>query len=90
MSRQRDNDQVASDIKSTYSIAVGFTMPSGIPYILSGATVSLFVEDLGTQSAWMFGLFADASGNPDLTMPLVSLSLFPSSVSARRLEPAAR
>jgi len=69
------NDQIASDIDPTFSKAMGFTMPSGVPYTLSGATVSLFVEDLGAQTAWTFDLFADASGNPDLAMPLVSLSL---------------
>ncbi len=69
------NNLIASDIDSTFSKAVGFTMPSGVPYTLDGATVSLYVQDLGAQGAWRFDLFADASGNPDMAIPLVNLSL---------------
>lgn len=53
---------------------MGFTMPSGVFYTLDSATVSLYVEDLGAQTAWSFDLFADASGNPNTT-PLVNLVL---------------
>jgi len=69
------NDSVASDLDATFSKAVGFTMPSGVPYTLDSATISLFIEDLGAQTAYSFGLFADASGNPDIATPLVNLTL---------------
>lgn len=62
------NDMVASDLDSSFSKAVGFTMPSGVPYILDSASVSLLIDTLGAETAWSFALFADASGNPDLSV----------------------
>lgn len=69
------NDQVASDLDVTFGKAMGFTMPSGLPYTLDSAILSLFVDDLGAQTAWSFDLFADSNGDPDLSAPLVNLTL---------------
>jgi hypothetical protein len=46
-----------------------------MPYTLKNVIVSLYVDTLGAETAWSFGLFADASGNPDIANPLVNLPL---------------
>lgn len=84
------NDLTSSDLRSDFSKAAGFTMPSGVPYTLDSVVVSLLVDTLGAETVWSFGLFADLSGNPDIATPLVNLPLpvLPLSDTTYSLTPA--
>jgi hypothetical protein len=69
------NDFSFTFLGQTSVKAAGFTMPSGLPYSLDSAKVSLSVSDLTAQSAWSFDLYANNSGNPDMTSKLASFIL---------------